>query len=245
MAIALATTGFPGRLRGQAGSGSAAKPPADSARMADMADHAMSGPMDVNMMKHMELTPLRPATHDDTVRANKVVAELREALSKYQDTAAAVAEGYHMFMPRLKNQRIYHFTNNGRGFLEAFRFDPAKPTSILYKPGADGRLHLVGAMYTMPKNARPDRLDQRVPLSIARWHKHVNWCLPKQGPNAAARWTETKNGAPVFGPESPIATKSECDAVGGQFHANVFGWMLHAHVYEGNDLGAIFGDEHK
>src|SRR5215467_6540338 len=34
-------------------------------RPAGMADHAMSGPMDENMMKHMQLTPLRTPTHDD------------------------------------------------------------------------------------------------------------------------------------------------------------------------------------
>ena len=38
----------------------------DSARMAGMADHAMSGSMDENMMKHMELTPVRAATHADS-----------------------------------------------------------------------------------------------------------------------------------------------------------------------------------
>src|SRR5947208_2026552 len=78
-----------------------------------------------------------------------------------------------------------------------FHFDASKPTSILYSRGADGTLHLVGAMYTMPKNAKLDRLNDRVPLSIARWHKHVNWCLPKGGDED--RWLEQKNGKPVFG----------------------------------------------
>jgi hypothetical protein len=209
--------------------------------MADMADHAMSGPMDENMMKHMRLTPLRTPTHDDSVRATKVAAELKRAIAKYQDTAAAVADGYRMFLPEVKNQRVYHFTNNGRALVAAFHFDAAKPTSVLYKRGADNTLHLVGAMYTMPKNASMDRLDDRVPLGIARWHEHVNWCVPKDG--AVGRWLEQKNGKPVFGPESPIATKAECDSVNGDFHANVFGWMLHANVYEGTDLSSIFGDD--
>lgn len=218
------------------------KPAADSARIAGMADHAMSGVMDENMSKHMELTPTRKATHDDSLRATRVAADLKRAIAKYQDTAVAVADGYKMFLPNVKNQKVYHFTNYGRAFKEAFRFDPEQPTSLLYKRADNGHLALVGAMYTMPKRADVERLNDRVPLSIARWHKHVNWCLPK--PGEPSRWLETKNGKPKFGPESPIATKSECDAAGGAFHENLFGWMLHANVYEGSDLATIFGDEH-
>jgi hypothetical protein len=225
----------------------AQKPAGDGVRTSGMADHAMggtmSGPMDENMMKHMQLTPPRTPTHADSLRATRVAAELKLALAKYQDTAAAVADGYKMFLPNVKTQRIYHFTNNRRGLLAAFHFDAAKPTSILYKRGADGKLRLVGAMYTLGKNASLDRLDARVPLSIARWHKHVNWCLPAKG--EAARWTEQKNGKPVFGPESPIATERDCDAVHGDFQPSVFGWMVHANVYEGADLHTIFADDHK
>ncbi len=97
-------------------------------------------------------------------------------------------------------------------------------------------------MYTMPKRASLSRLDDRIPLSVARWHKHVNWCLPKKGDQN--RWLERKNGMPVFGPESPIATKVECDKVGGQFEPTLFGWMVHANVFAGDDLGTVFGDHH-
>ena len=55
---------------------------------------------------------------------------------------------------------------------------------------------------------------------------------------------ERRNGQPVFGPESPIATKAECDAVNGDFHPSLFGWMIHANVVEGHDLASIWGDDH-
>jgi hypothetical protein len=218
----------------------------DTARMAAMADHAMGdmrGPMgaDENMMKHMELTPLRTPTHADSLRATRITAELQHAIAKYTDTAAAVADGYKMFLPNLKGQRIYHFTNYRHAFMAESHFDPTKPTSLLYKRGADGRLQLIGAMYTAPKNASLARLDDRVPLGIARWHKHVNWCLPKKGDQA--RWLEQRNGKPVFGPGSPIATKAECDAVNGVFHPSLFGWMIHANVFEGHDLASIWSDD--
>jgi hypothetical protein len=243
MAILAAAGWFPATLAGQAKPAAArsARAENDSARMAGMADHAMNGHMDVNMMKHMELTPLRRPTHADSVRALEIAENLRAAIAKYRDTAAARADGYMMFLPNVKEQRVYHFTNYRRAFMAAFHFDAAKPTSILYKRGDDGGLHLVGAMYTMPKNATLDRLDSRVPLGVARWHKHVNWCLPKKGDQA--RWAEQRDGHPLFGPESPIATRAECDAVDGEFHPSTFGWMVHANVIDGHDLSSIWADD--
>jgi hypothetical protein len=214
----------------------------DSSRMVGAADAAMSGPMSEAAKKHLELSPTRRATPEDTMRAKEVVSQLRSALAKYADTAAAVADGYKMFMPNVKEQRVYHFTNYKNAFLEGFRFDPEKPTSILYTRAPDGRLKLIGAMYTAPKRVRAARLDGRVPLSIARWHKHVNWCLPLRGEKD--RWLERRNGLPLFGPESPIATRAACEDVGGTFYPAIFGWMIHANVFAGEDLATIFGHQH-
>jgi len=211
-------------------------------RAMNMAEHAMGGRMDSIMMKHMILSPARAATTSDSVKAFAVVKELRAAIAKYQDTSAAVADGFVMFAPNVQNQRTYHFTKLGNALFEGLRFDPSRPTSLLYERDATGSLKLVGAMYTMPRRAPIGRLDERIPLSIAHWHRHVNWCMPlgsQQG-----RWTETKNGKPVFGPESPIATRAECDKVGGQFMPALFGWMVHANVFKGDDLATIFGEEH-
>jgi len=198
--------------------------------------------MDPIASKHTEVSPERRPSPGDSARALKLAAELRQAIAKYKDTSVALADGYRMFLPNLKNQKVYHFTNNARGFEAAFHFNPAKPTSVLYKRGADGKLVLIGAMYTMPKNSSADRLNDRVPLSIARWHKHVNWCMPKPGDDQ--RWLETREGHPTFGPESPIASKSECDAVRGEFHPSLFGWMIHANVFAGEDLATVWGSDH-
>jgi hypothetical protein len=200
---------------------------ADASMSSSHADHDHGG---MNDALHMELSPVRAATHDDSARAERLVAELRSAIAKYRDTTAAVADGYRMFAPELKNQRVYHFTNYGRAFEAAFTFDPAKPTSLLYRKGEDGRFELLGAMYTAPKRMSVERLDERVPLSIARWHKHVNWCVPPSGQRE--RWLEQRDGQPVFGPQSPIATREACDAVGGRFLPSIFGWMVHANVFE-------------
>jgi hypothetical protein len=191
-------------------------------------DHGGQDHGDMNSRFHMEMTPARAATRADSVRADSLLAELRASIAKYRDTAAAVADGYKMFMPKVKTQRIYHFTNGRRAFAEAFRFNAAKPTSLLYRKGADGNLELYGAMYTAPKRVSVDRLDERVPLSIARWHKHVNWCVPGRGQRE--RWLEQRDGHPVFGPQSPIATREACKEVGGRFFPSPLGWMVHVNV---------------
>ena len=217
-----------------------AKP--DTASMMGAADAAMSGMLSGAARKHLELSPTRKPTAEDSAKAWTVVRELRAALARYADTSAAGADGFKMFMPNVKQQRTYHFTNYKNALLEAFRFEPDKPTSILYERDAGGKLKLVGAMYTAPRRMRVGRLDERVPLSIARWHKHVNWCLPTR--EERDRWAERKNGLPLFGPESPIATRAECEDVGGEFHPNLFGWMIHANVFAGDDLKTIFGHDH-
>lgn len=214
----------------------------DTTRMLGAADAAMSGPMSENAKRHMRTTPTRRVTHEDSARALAVAEELRIALAKYADTAAAVADGFEMFMPNVKEQRVYHFTNRRNALLEAFRFDAARPTSLIYRRGANGKLELIGGMYTAPRLMRTARLDGRVPLSVASWHQHVNWCVPPKSQNE--RWLERRGGAPLFGPESPIATRAECEAVGGVFHPNVFGWMIHSNVFLGSDLETVFGHEH-
>ena len=198
--------------------------------------------MDDPAALHLTMTPRRPATAGDSARAAAVAAELRRSILRYADTTAAVSDGYRMFAPQIKNQKVYHFTRGLNAIQEAFRFDPSKPTSLLYAKGADGVLVLVGGMYTAPKRFSIDKLDERVPLSVARWHKHVNWCVPARG--QAARWLERANGHPVFGPESPVATRQACDAVGGVFYESPLGWMVHANVMTSTDPSTIWGDDH-
>jgi hypothetical protein len=122
------------------------------------------------------------------------------------------------------------------------RFDPAKPTSLLYREERSGHFELVGAMYTAPARTTADDLDRRIPLSIARWHEHVNWCLPPQG--AARRWREQRAGHAVFGPRSPIATRAACASVGGRFRPRVFGWMVHVQAFASDDPRVIWSLGH-
>ncbi len=174
-----------------------------------------------HMGPHMKMTAPRPQAPGDVERADALVATLRESLERYKDYRAAMADGFQPFLPNVP-QPQYHFTNYWHGFLEAFSFDPARPTSLLYKRTPEG-YQLLGAMYTMPKNATEDQLNQRVPLSVASWHLHVNLCMPQKGQRAD--WTK-------FGLAGSIATPQACTDAGGNFKPVVFGWMIHVYPFE-------------
>ncbi|HET8925811.1 MAG TPA: hypothetical protein VFN26_22700 [Candidatus Acidoferrum sp.] len=196
--------------------------------------HAMTpGNMDAHNL-HMHMTAMRPRTPEDRQRANEIVAELRTGIEKYRDYHVALNDGYKIFLPNLP-QPEYHFTNYVNGFLEAFTFDPARPSSLLYKKTSTG-YELVGAMYTMPKRATEEQLNARVPLSVAMWHLHTNLCMPQKGQLRGADWSK-------FGLRGSIATQDACDAAGGRFRPVIFGWMVHVYPYE-DSLDKIFAMHH-
>ena len=192
-----------------------------------------SGRMDAHSL-HMHMTAMRPQTPADAARANEIVSQLRSGIEKYKDYHVALDDGYKIFLANLP-QPEYHFTKYVNGFLEAFTFDPARPTSLLYKKTAEG-YELVGAMYTMPKRATEEQLNKRVPLSVAVWHLHTNLCMPQKGQLRNADMTK-------FGLRGAIATQEACDAAGGRFHPVIFGWMVHVYPYE-DSLDKVFAMHH-
>jgi hypothetical protein len=208
-------------------------------RASAAAHQAMTGPMSAD--RHLTLTPLHAPTAAATARAAGLVAEMRTALEKYRDVRVAESDGFRQFLPGLK-QPIYHFTNSRWALEEMFRFNAAKPTSLLYRQEPDGKFVLLGAMYTAPARASLDELERRIPLAVARWHEHVNWCVPPAGQRE--RWRETRDGAPLFGPQSPIASAAACAAVGGRFLPRIFGWMVHVMAFETDDPKVIWGGGH-
>lgn len=139
-----------------------------------------------------------------------------------------MADGYKIFLPNVP-QKMYHFTNYKYAFEAAFTFNPGHPTSLLYEKHGDD-YKLVGVMYTAPKRFNQDDLDQRIPLSIAQWHEHVNLCMPP-----ADRKKEALAPNAKFGLRGSITTKEECDANGGIFRPLVFNWMVHLYPLEDSE----------
>ena len=185
--------------------------------------HSMEGHMD--MGPHMRMTALRQLQPGDKDRANKVADEARQAASKYIDYHVALADGFRIFHPEIP-QHIYHFTNYSYAVEAAFAFNPAHPTSLLYEKHGDD-YKLVGVMYTAPKRFTEDQLNDRIPLSIAQWHEHVNFCKPPAGDEK-----EMLGQHPKFGLRGSIATQEACEAAGGTFRPVIFNWMVHVYPFE-------------
>ena len=198
--------------------------------MDDEGNHAQAGAMQSMSHEHhhmdsahMHMTPARPATPEDRARADEIATKLAKAIERYRDYRVALGDGFHIFAPNLP-QPMYHFTNYWNGYLEGFTFDPTRPTSLLYKKTADG-YDLIGAMYTAPRSASLEELNERVPLGVARWHQHTNLCLPKRGEAKRADWKQ-------FGFAGSISTEKECEEAGGRFYPVIFGWMVHVYPFE-------------
>ena len=199
----------------------------------DMSGMAGAGPSMAAMEGHMEMTPLRPMQPGDEERARAVVATVKASIERYKDYRKALADGYVIANPKLK-QPQYHFMNQANTREADLGFDPAMPTALLYRRTPMQEYKLEGVMFTTNPDATEDELNQRVPLSIARWHRHSNFC---QGPDDRAK--EYTGEHPKFGMFGSIKTKEACEAEHGVFHPYVFTWMLHVFPYE-TDLKDVF-----
>jgi hypothetical protein len=195
--------------------------------------HSMEG-HHMDMGPHMKMTALRAPQPGDAERAQRVVETARVVMEKYRDYHVALDEGFKIFHPEIP-QKQYHFTNYGYAYEAAFKFDPEHPTSLLYEKNGAG-YRLVGLMYTAPKRFTEDDLNERVPLSVAQWHEHVNFCKAPVGK------ADTLGPNPKFGLRGSIVTKEQCDAAGGEFHPIIFNWMVHVYPLE-KDAAAIWSVE--
>lgn len=180
----------------------------------------------IHMAGHMFMTTPRPLQPGDQQKADSIVAAAKTAMAPYQDYRKALADGYQIFLPNVP-QPQYHFTNYKNALAARSHFDPLKPTSLLYKKNSDGGYTLVGAMYTDNVDATENELNERIPLSVASWHEHVNFCKGPAGAMAGYFGPNAK-----FGLLGSINTKEACESAGGKFYPHVFGWMVHVYPYE-------------
>jgi hypothetical protein len=197
---------------------------------------------------HMRFTEARPPTRTDEERARRLLAELREAIEPFRDNERALAAGYEPFLPSVP-QEIYHFVNYAVTRLEYDQgrpFDASRPGSLLYRR-KENHWELVGAMYSASPLLTPEQLDELVPLGIARWHAHVNVCLPAGV--TLHDLTQNRIGQPEawagkrFGFEGTIVDRNECKAAGGAFYPQAWGWMVHVYPFAGDDLAVAFAQD--
>ena len=189
-------------------------------------DHSMLA-HHMEMDVHMKMTALRPVKPGDQEKAQQVARVARKVCERYKDYKTALADGFHIFMPNIPHKQ-YHFNNSEYAREAAEHFNPEHPTSLLYEKDGEG-YKLIGVMYTAPAWTSEDELNERVPLSIVQWHAHVNLCLPPPNQSQAAANSEHR-----FGPEGSISKQTECEAVGGRFVPQIFGWMVHVYPFAQN-----------
>jgi hypothetical protein len=190
---------------------------------------------------HMAMTKLRPLEAGDKARGEIILANAKKFAERYRDYRKAEADGYSIFMPE-QHQNVYHFVLPS-GDSDAKAGDRNDPHVLLYTKtdGANSGYELVGVMYTAPFDSTEEELNARVPLSIARWHIHLNLCIPQQP--TQHDWLMDD---PKFGLNGSISTAEACRAAGGRFLAHLAGWMTHVYPFE-TDPSKIWGvgmDEH-
>ncbi|MGA9882709.1 MAG: hypothetical protein WBQ34_03210 [Candidatus Acidiferrales bacterium] len=167
---------------------------------------------------HVYATVLRSGASGDAQRAQEILDILRRSMANYKNYRVAVADGYQPFMLKTE-QRLYWFISNRNAYASAYEFNPGHPTSLLYKK-TKGTFELEGAVFTAPKTATESQLNDRVPLSVARWHENVNLCVALK--RAAKQAADLKK----FGLDGTIVTKDACAVAGGRWVPQVFGWMV-------------------
>jgi len=180
------------------------------------------------MTNHMCITPLRPMQPADEEKVKALIKQVKAAIERYKDYKKALADGYVIANPKVV-QPQYHFTNDANVRLADTQFDPTKPSALLYYQTPTQHYKLEGVMFTDSTSATEDELNERIPLSIARWHEHTNFCAAP-----ADKVNEYHDAHPKFGMFGSIHTKEACDAEGGTFFPVIFSWMIHVFPYEDN-----------
>jgi hypothetical protein len=196
--------------------------------MSSMGGMSVMGESMAAMMNHMCITPMRPKQPGDEERAKAVVAQVKAAIEKYKDYKKALADGYEIANPKLE-QPQYHFNNEANLRLAETKFDPARPSSLLYRRTPTQRYKLEGVMFTDRVDAPEEELNQRIPLSVARWHEHTNFCAAP-----ADKVKEYHGDHPKFGMFGSLHTREACQTEGGTFFPVMFMWMIHVFPYEDN-----------
>jgi hypothetical protein len=178
----------------------------------------------MKMGRHMQMSLKATAQHGDAERATQIVAAARHVIARYADVNSALQDGYKPFFPSGKIGEEVHYTNYRYAQLERQKVDYDRPGSILYKRTANG-MQAVGVMYTAQQDATAQQLDAVAPLSVATWHRHVDFC----GWPRSASITQRFGREAQFGPQGAIHTEQACKDAHGLWLPVVFGWMTHVY----------------
>jgi hypothetical protein len=178
----------------------------------------------MKMGNHMQMSFKGKAQPGDKQCAGRIVAAARGVVAHYSDVNTALRDGYKPFHPTGKMGEEVHYTNYRYNRLEQHHADYDHPGSILYKRTPEG-MQAVGVMYTAPRDSTPEQLNAVAPLSIATWHRHVDFCgAPRSTPLKEQIGPHAR-----LGPLGNIHTEEACKEAHGLWIPVVFGWMTHVY----------------
>src|SRR5579862_6271589 len=132
-------------------------------------------PVPTMKMGHMQMSLKGRLQLGDEERAQQILVAARHVLVRYADVNTALADGYRPFHPTGRIGEEVHYTNYRYARREQQHVDYRQPGSILYKRTPDG-MKAVGVMYIAPRDSTPEQLNEVAPLSVATWHRHVDFC---------------------------------------------------------------------
>jgi hypothetical protein len=178
----------------------------------------------MKMGYHMQMSLRGKPQPGDQERAKRIVAAARGVIEHYSDVNTALRDGYKPFHPSGKMGEEVHYTSYRYNRLEQRHADYEHPGSILYKRTPAG-MQAVGVMYTATQDSTPEQLNSVAPLSIATWHRHVDFC---GGPRSLPLGAQVGPHA-QFGPAGSIHTEEACKEAHGLWIPVVFGWMTHVY----------------
>jgi hypothetical protein len=178
----------------------------------------------MKMGNHMQMSLKGKPQPGDEQRAREIVAAARKVVARYIDVNTALRDGYKPFHPTGKMGEEVHYTNYRYNRQEQRHANYGQPGSILYERTPQG-MRAVGVMYTAPQDFTPEQLNTIAPMSIATWHRHVDFCGgPRNLPLGEQVGPHAK-----FGPQGSIHTEEACNKEGGLWIPVVFGWMTHVY----------------
>jgi hypothetical protein len=188
----------------------------------------------MKMGKHMQMSLKGEPAPGDAALAAQILTAADAVLSHYRDVKTAVHDGYKPFFPSGQVGEEIHYTNYHYRREEQQHVVYDHPGSILYKRTAEG-LKAVGVMYTAPTDASPEQLNSIAPLSVATWHRHVDFCGgPKNLPTNEQFGPDAR-----FGPQGSIHTESACREAQGLWIPVVLNWMTHVYPNEPQKWGGM------
>jgi hypothetical protein len=177
----------------------------------------------MKMGNHKQMSLKGKPLPGDEQRAQQIVAAAGRVVAHYADVNTALRDGYVPARTGKMGEEI-HYTNHRYARLEQRHVDYDRPGSILYKRTPEG-MRMVGVMYTAPRDSTPEQLNAVAPLSVATWHRHVDFCF---GPRNLPR-DEQFGAHAQFGPQGSIHSEGECKQAGGLWIPVRFGWMTHVY----------------